>query len=226
MQRRQFLHNTALLSLGASTSAFRKIAGPFAPTDLYQIPIDKKLNPDWVKSLYRRGFTTTYSSKRNELDYIGMPVGGLFAGMVYLGGDGRLWLWDVFNKNQLGVDNKTIPWATILHVGKTVRPVDGSAYVEPYKNVRPLDQGFAFLIKRNGISWIKKMEASSWSEIRFEATYPMATVHYIDAELNLDIKVSIYSPFIPLNTNDSSFPATIYSFEMLFNYSSPKCDCT
>ncbi|RYG40612.1 twin-arginine translocation signal domain-containing protein, partial [bacterium] len=42
-------------------------------------------------TLLGRGSRTTY--RGSDLRYIGMPIGGVCAGQVYLGGDGRLWLW-------------------------------------------------------------------------------------------------------------------------------------
>ena len=213
MERRSFIQNSGLLAAGIYHSPLKAIAGPFVQSPLmHNIPVDKKLDPQWIKTLYHRGFVTTYKKTKNELQFIGMPIGGIFTGTVYLGGDGRLWLWDIFNQNQNGIDPKTIEWDLDLHVGKKVRPQDGSAYVQPAKNIRPLEQGFAIKIVEDTKTVIKKLEASDWDEILFEATYPMPKIHYIDHSLGLDITATIFSPFIPLDEKNSGLPCTIYSF--------------
>ncbi len=218
MERRKFLQNAGLLAAGIYYNPARAVAGPFVPSPLlHNIPVDKKLDPQWVKSLYHRGFVTSYKKSKNELQYIGMPVGGIFTGTVYLGGDGRLWLWDIFNKNQNGIDPKTIEWDFEVHEGRKVRSQDGSAYVQPAKNIRPLEQGFAFKIETEGKTIIKRMEAEDWDEIVFEATYPMAKIHYIEHHLGIDVSAEVFSPFIPLDENNSGLPCTIYTFSIKNN---------
>lgn len=215
MERRSFLRTSGIFTAGIYASHARAIAGPFLPGELvHNIPVDKKLDPSWVRSLSSRGFVTKYLKSRNELKFIGMPVGGIQTGTVYLGGDGRLWLWDIFNANQNGVDPKTISWHSNVHVGRNVRSQDGSAYVQPAEDIRPLDQGFAFRIKTSSGVIIKKMEASDWEEIVFEATYPMARIRYIDKKIPIEIKVDVFSPFIPLDDKHSSLPCTLYSFSI------------
>src|ERR1041385_6426560 len=165
MQRRTFIQYSGAVTAGILASKFNAWASPQADPILV-----KNLDPNWVKSLYRRGTPTTYLKSKNELQYIGMPVGGIMYGMVYLGGDGRLWLWDVFNKNQSGVVYKNIPWhEKIQFTFDYARPFDGANYVEPVKDVRPIVQGFS--IKINGVE--KKLIDAD--EIAFEATYPVAT---------------------------------------------------
>ncbi len=215
MERRSFLRTSGIFTAGIYASHARAIAGPFLPGELiHNIPVDKKLDPSWVSSLSKRGFVTKYLKSRNELKYIGMPAGGLQTGTVYLGGDGRLWLWDIFNANQNGVDPKTISWHSAVHVGKKVRSQDGSAYVQPAEGIRPLDQGFAFRIKTGSGTIIKKMAVSDWDEIVFEATYPMARIQYIDKQLPVEISADVFSPFIPLDEKNSSLPCTLYSFSI------------
>ena len=213
MQRRNFLRSSGIFAAGIYAGNAKAIAGPFKPDELlHNIPIDKKLDPSWIQSLSKRGYVTKYIKTRNELKYIGMPVGGINAGTVYLGGDGRLWLWDIFNANQNGVDPKTIEWHSSVHVGKKIRSQDGSAYVQPAKDIRPLEQGFAFRIRMGNKTIIKKMELADWDDIVFEATYPMAKIRYIDKQLPVDITAEVFSPFIPLDEKNSSLPCTVYSF--------------
>jgi non-lysosomal glucosylceramidase len=204
MERRTFIKQSGLLTTALLTTRFDS----WANKDSDPILI-KKIDPAWVKSLYERGNPTTYLKSRDELKFIGMPVGGIMCGMVYLGGDGRLWLWDVFNKNQSGVVYKNIPWHEKIQFNfDYVRPFDGANYVKPVKDVRPIDQGFS--IKINGV----EKNLHDFEEIAFEATYPVATIKYSDKDIPVSILLKAYSPFIPLNADDSALPATILSYSL------------
>ncbi len=111
LPRREFVKLTAAAAAGSALTQMPVMAGPFENTNDYLrlIPEDKKLDPSWVKSLFERGEKEVYSHP-DALRHIGMPVGGLFAGTVYLGGDGRLWLWDIFNRDQEGIAAREITY--------------------------------------------------------------------------------------------------------------------
>jgi hypothetical protein len=98
LDRRSFLKLTgaATLALGVP-GPFTAVAGPFEPQDTadHFVPADKKLSADWVAALFEKGEPAWYSGE--ELNPIGMPVGGICAGQVYLRGDGTLSHWDIFN---------------------------------------------------------------------------------------------------------------------------------
>ncbi|MCH5688032.1 hypothetical protein LWM68_29470 [Niabella sp. W65] len=81
-----------------------------------------------------------------------MPVGGINTGTLYLGGDGRLWLWDIFNLNQEGINPVDVPWKDEVHAGKKIRSRDGSAYIAPPRaeGIMPLEQGFAIQLEYDG----------------------------------------------------------------------------
>jgi hypothetical protein len=94
MKRRSFIKNTGIVAATAGLNRLSSVAGPFTINDLLDngIPANKKLNRSWVTSLFEGGTVTTYKKTNGELRYIGMPVGGINCGNLYLGGDGRLWL--------------------------------------------------------------------------------------------------------------------------------------
>jgi uncharacterized protein (DUF608 family) len=216
ISRRNFIRKSGItLASGLLASRIPAMAKTAYPPSVQQatdgIPVDKNLDPAWVKSLYERGVSTVYAKSRNELRYIGMPVGGINAGGVYLGGDGRLWLWDIFNANREGVESKLVKW-NLQTVRNGYGSREGACYLEPAQNIRPLEQGFAFRFEYNGQTTVKSLREYDWDEILFEAGYPVATVRYIDKLLPVEITLHAYSPFIPLNEDDSELPATILSF--------------
>src|SRR5665213_4416024 len=186
--RREFLKFATATTLGMVFSRLPVMAGPFTREDFDQlVPADKKLAPDWVKSLFARG--TPEILRGSELKYVGMPVGGIGAGQLYLGGDGRLWHWDIFNGQ--------------FHTG-------AEHYAKPLNPSSPLTQKFTLTI--GGES--RALDRTGFSEIAFRGEYPIGAVEYADAAVPLAVKLEAFSPFIPLNTDDSSLPATIFQFTL------------
>jgi uncharacterized protein (DUF608 family) len=221
IERRKFLRNIGLTMVGALTLRLPVVGSAIAGNPHYLLTT-RQPDAAWIASLYERGTVTTYLKSKNELQYIGMPVGGIMCGTLYLGGDGRLWLWDIFNTNQEGIEPKVVDYnADVLGMGKKVRSRDGACYIEPAKNIRPLDQGFALQLTYDNKTIIRKLEESSWPEISFEATYPMATIRYIDPALPVEIVLEAFSPFIPLNEDDSGLPVTILSYKIINKGSTP-----
>jgi len=125
-----------------------------------------------------------------------MPVGGLFAGQLYLGGDGKLWHWNIFNENI---------WTRAEHYAKPLVPSE------------ILQQGFALKIGGRSIP----LDASGFSNVSFRGQYPLGTVEYKDPAIPLTVTMNAFSPFVPLNTQDSSLPATLMSFTVCNTSSSP-----
>ena len=211
------MKSTGLLaSAGFFSPGLPLMAGPFTKEDFFRshFPADKKLDRAWVQSLYDRGVPTIYAKTRNELRYIGMPVGGICCGCVYVGGDGRLWLWDIFNQNQAGVVTKILPIKLESFNLKEINNVEGTLYLEPLTEASPFQQGFALSITYEGKTIVKRLLQDDWDEVTFEAAYPVATIRYTAQGLPLEVTLEAFSPFIPGNAQDSGLPATIQAISL------------
>jgi non-lysosomal glucosylceramidase len=190
LSRRRFLALSAgLAGLGvlADRRAFAAALG-VAEDDVFVVPADKRIPREWMRTLYKRGAPTTY--RGSDLTNIGMPVGGLCAGQLYLGGDGRLWRWDVFNI--------------------TGRGTSDAAYLQPYEPVSPFRSGFALRVGDR----IRSLDADGFDDVRFTGQYPIGRVEYRSAGSPVRATLDAFSPFVPLETDDSSIPATILSYTL------------
>ena len=190
LARRDFLKLSGLAASAALAAPWEAMAGPFTRADFEKlVPADKKLRPEWVKSLFDRGSRTEYRGA--ELEKIGMPIGGICCGQVYLGGDGKLWHWDIFNH----------------HIG-----TGAEHYAKPLTPASPLDQGFALRVTVGGTSQVRPLDRTSWRDVSFIGEYPIGFVEYRDADCPVNVSLEAFSPFIPLNVDDSSLPATVMQF--------------
>jgi uncharacterized protein (DUF608 family) len=189
-QRRSFLKAVGAGAGALALKPWQLMAGPFTRADFSRlVPEDKKLQAAWVKSLTERGVREEYHGE--DLDRIGMPVGGLCAGQVYLGGDGRLWHWDIFNFHQ---------------------STGAEHYAKPLKATAPFAQGFAVRVTQAGKSQVRPLDRQHWKDVSFIGEYPIGYVSYRDATAPVSVALEAFSPFIPLNTEDSSLPATVLEF--------------
>jgi len=188
--RRDFLRFVGLGAAAAALASQGVAAESPGAVDLEKlIPADKKLSPEWVKSLFARGTPTVYRGK--DLELIGMPIGGICAGQLYLGGDGKLWNWDIFNK----------------HAG-----TGDKQYANPPRPASPLDQGFAIRIAAGGKTEVRALDRTGFSDVSFRGEYPIGLVEYRDPASPVSVSLEAFSPFIPLNAEDSNLPATVLRF--------------
>lgn len=196
--RREFLQaaGATLASLPVLTDAAagaEEDAGVAAEPN-HHVPAHKKLDPDWTQRLFAKGQQDVY--KADRLKAIGMPVGGIAAGQLYVRGDGTLALWDIFNE--------------IRFTGY------GQNNYGTYTPPAPAGSGFALWVKGpDKKRRVRTLDSSSYPNVTFVGEYPMARVHYQDTSpdpVPVEVTLEAFSPFIPLNAKDSALPATVMRF--------------
>ncbi|MBK1825555.1 hypothetical protein JIN81_00865 [Haloferula rosea] len=194
--RRDFIRTSGLTAAMLMAGRMKVMAGPFSAEDFDKIiPADKKLSKEWIDTLYARGEPTTV--KAGKVDYIGMPINGLGTGQVYLSGDGELWYWNLTAQKRKKHNPK------------------GPAYMSPDLAKGPAGQGFALQV--NGKTHL--LNSEGFRDVTFTNQYPMARVDYADADCPVDVQLEAYTPFIPLDRDESSYPVVVMRYT-LTNHSS------
>lgn len=188
MDRRGFVQRVGLGAAAWYASQLPLGAAPTGePTFEQLVPADKQLDPAWVNSLFDKGERPVMQG--DDLNFVGMPIGGLCCGQVYLGGDGRLWHWDIFNRYE-----------------KT----GSKRFSQPYEPASPFRQ--EFVLRVNGEE--RPLTREGFKDVSFHGTYPIGTVEYRDKAVPLEVTLEAFSPFVPLNLEDSSHPATFMRYRV------------
>ncbi|GAA3554824.1 GH116 family glycosyl-hydrolase [Snuella lapsa] len=138
---------------------------------------------------------------KDQLKYIGMPIGGITSGQVYMGGDGQLWYWDIFNIQRINPGG----------------PGD-KFYLNPMVQDKQFEQGFAVRVKKLLPSTItpsvKLLREGGFKDITFRGEYPLAKVTYVDSDFPVSVALQAYTPFIPTDHESSDFPAVVLEYKL------------
>src|SRR5262245_18193916 len=201
MKRREFLKG-----VGAGAHALPAIAGPFVraaqqaaknPDGLapdHFVPLSKKLDPPWKAPLFAKGEPTMYSGAHRAA--CAMPVGGIGCGQLYVGGDGTLRTWEIFNRRGFS--------------GWGQHNYDDD--YEKTKIARVVEHGFAVAVKRADGSWkVKRLREEDFPNVTMKGEHPIAVFTYPatddgDDRFHVETKLEVCAPFIPGNAEDSTLP--------------------
>jgi uncharacterized protein (DUF608 family) len=217
LDRRMFVKLSGLGLAALGGSGFTAMAGPFSPQDTsdHFIPADKKLDPKWVESLFARGAKTWYAG--DDLQTIGMPVGGICAGQLYLTGDGRLVYWGIFNRGT-NTGYGAINYQVKRGPTDMVNLSESGAKFVPAPQV---DQGCAIRVVSQGQTLVRTLDRIGFPGAKFCGEYPIGEVEYADPAFPVTINLQAFSPFIPLNAEDSALPVTVLHYTLKNTTESP-----
>ena len=163
----------------------------------------KNFPDSFPEVLTARGEPIVYTRANSKnFEYIGMPIGGIGAGHLYLGGDGQLWFWDIFGLNYKSRQLK----------GEEAYQFPYVRSMPDYKGAFLPEQGFSISVK-SGDEWVtKKLNRDGIKDIEFLGQYPIGEVSYRDSALPVEVQLEAFSPFVPLELERSILPATILNF--------------
>jgi non-lysosomal glucosylceramidase len=146
--------------------------------------------------------------------HIAFPLGGIGAGGMSLSGSGRLIDWSIRNRPGLQSFNgyshfaiKAEQGGKLLDARVLNGPYEGTPTGSP--STRKFFDGFGFGANRNTLTGVPHFRATT-----FTGRFPVAEIDFHDERFPGAVRLIAWSPFIPTNERDSSFPAAMFEIEV------------
>jgi uncharacterized protein (DUF608 family) len=204
--RREFLASTSSAALGATVplpgvgdASLAEVAETRAPVSPYS-----------TEELFRTGPQRTFQG--DAATQIAMPIGGIGAGCICVNGYAGLQDFSIQNRPATtalpeGFSSSRAAFA-IVHI-KGANPI--TKLVEgPFPVLKIFDQGLhGEGYRRGGFEGFPRFGRSE-----FKGEYPFAEVSITDAAIPLQVKLTAWNPFIPLDDKNSSIPCAILEYTL------------
>jgi len=167
--------------------------------------------------------TTTASTEkktvREALTYRGealravaLPLGGIGAGSLALAGDGGLRQWQIVNNVNHDAhvpDSFFAIWAGGWPIGQGAAVLQSDALYDD-STFQPAPSVSDHLIPEGSRRLLADLPGVDCLEIT--AQYPTVEVAYESQAIPVRVRLEAFSPFIPLNSQDSGLPAILFDF--------------
>ena len=190
--RRRFLKT---VSLGAGATAWLGRAGGNLAAAVEQATVQSSTSPGQIE--YPRIF------RGRQLRMIAFPLGGIGTGSISLGGRGQLRDWEIFNRPDKGNSPQyAFPslWTERPNQGPIARVLE-ARILPPYEG--PTGLGFA------NAPGLPRVDSCT-----FTGEFPVARIDFEDSNLPVKVSLEAFSPFIPLNADDSGLPALVLRYQI------------
>lgn len=159
------------------------------------------------KELYLEGEPPKYSSDCTQAAFL---LGGIGTGNFSIGARGELRDWEIFNRPAKGGKLPHTFFSLYLKE-ENKEPITKvlEAQMQP-----PFDVGLG--IPSDVMAGLPRLKSS-----QMHSKYPFVWVDFEDDRLPVDIKLEAFTPFIPLNADDSGIPGAIIRYKVKNNTQSP-----
>jgi len=172
-----------------------------------------RMNPRYSrKDLYPGRQIRTFTG--SHLKEIAFPLGGIGTGNISLGGRGNLRDWEIFNRPAKG---RNLPY-TFFAIWAKPHGGKGIARVLEAQKLPP--SGAPFGLPTGEVSGLPRLQ-----QAQFRGEYPFAWIEFKDAALPVEVRLEAFTPFIPLNSKDSSIPTAVFRWQVK-NRTREKLDTT
>ncbi|QBD81583.1 hypothetical protein EPA93_38685 [Ktedonosporobacter rubrisoli] len=166
------------------------------------------------RSLQTGQHTAGYTYSAQALRHVAMPLGGIGAGQIALGGDGGLRQWQIVNHiNHLGF----VPHSFFALRASCVEPPLNEVRILQSRELIDLPEDHTPLVNDDYIPADQRallQQFAGVEQTEFTGKYPFARIHYKDAKLPVAVQLEAYSPFIPLDARNSGLPAIVFTFTL------------
>ena len=161
-------------------------------------------------------FTGGFVYRGRNTKEISFPLGGIGAGCIGLGGNGRLIDFEIFNKPNKNSFNGFSHIAVKAEDTEKVldtRVLNGDLHPSFSGELNGGSfGGYGFGVSRSTLAGLPHFENSV-----FTGAFPFAGLEFTDEHFPGKVTLTAFNPFIPLNDKDSSLPAAFFEIEFFNN---------